>query len=485
MMHRIVSTTLFFCLLSVLAAPASAADAPARKPNFIVIVGDDLGYADVGCQGQSTDVKTPHIDSIAAGGVRFTSGYVSGAVCSPTRAGLMTGRYGTRFGFEQNPKGPHEEVGFGLPLDEVTLPQQLKKVGYATGMVGKWHLGHLKGMLPHERGFDSFFGFTGGLHRYINNEKPQADANAIQRNGVPVGEPEYLTDAFTREALSFIDASRDKPFFLYLPYNAVHTPQQAPPKYVSRFADVKDEKRKMMLAQLSAMDDGVGQVLAKLRERKIEKDTLVVFFSDNGGPTPGNGSLNNPFRGRKGQTLEGGIRIPFMMQWPGRLPEGKVDDRPVIQLDLFATLVAAARLSSPKSAGGELPAGKTLDGVDLIPVLTGQKSGDIHEALYWRFGPWHAMRAGKWKLQWSGEQSPRLFDVNADPAESKDLAAANPKVLEDLLARYKAWDATLMKPRWAGRTEGGVTDDPPGKPGESAADEHETRPVKRKAKKAQ
>jgi arylsulfatase A-like enzyme len=474
-MNRILSTALFVCLAFAVTAPASAADAAARKPNFIVIVGDDLGYADIGCQGQSKDVKTPHIDSIAAGGVRFTNGYVSGAVCSPTRAGLMTGRYGVRFGFEQNPKGPHEEAGFGLPLDEVTLPQQLKKVGYATGMVGKWHLGHLKGMLPHERGFDSFFGFAGGLHRYINNEKPQADANAIQRNGVPVGEPQYLTDAFTREALAFIDASGDKPFFLYLPYNAVHTPQQAPPKYVSRFADVADEKRKMMLAQLSAMDDGVGQVLAKLRERNIEKDTLVFFFSDNGGPTPGNASLNKPFRGRKGQTLEGGIRIPFMMRWPGHLPEGKVDDRAVIQLDVFPTVVAAA--------GGELPAGKTLDGVDLMPYLTGQKSGDMHDALYWRFGPWHAMRSGNWKLQWSGEQSPRLFDITADPTESKDLAAANPKVLEDLLASYKAWDATLMKPRWAGRLEGGVTDDPPGKPGESAQDEDAPRPAKGKAKK--
>jgi arylsulfatase A-like enzyme len=408
-------------------------------------------------------VKTPNIDSIAADGVRFTNGYVSCPVCSPTRAGLMTGRYQERFGFEQNPQGPRAQAAFGLPLDEVTLPQQLKKVGYATGMVGKWHLGSHKRMLPHERGFDSFYGFAGGAHKYINNQQPQTDDNAIQRNGTPVGEPEYLTDAFTREALAFINASGDKPFFLYLPYNAVHTPQQAPPKYLSRFADVKDEKRKLMLAQLAAMDDGVGEVLAKLRERKIEKDTLVVFFSDNGGPTLSNTSSNKPFRGRKAQTLEGGIRIPFMMRWPGRLPEGKVDERLVIQLDLFPTIVAAA--------GGELPTGKTLDGVDLMPYLTGQKSGEMHDALYWRFGPWHAMRSGNWKLQWSGEQQPRLFDIAADPAESKDLAAANPRVLEDLLARYKAWDATLMKPRWAGRLEGGPTDDAAGaKPGAAESD---------------
>jgi arylsulfatase A-like enzyme len=463
MMYRILSTAVFVALALLTTASSSrAADAPTRKPNFIVIVADDLGYADLGCQAQSKDVKTPHIDSIAAGGVRFTNAYVSCPVCSPTRAGLMTGRYQQRFGFEMNPKGPKEEVGFGLPLEEITLPQPLKKLGYATAAVGKWHLGHQKGMLPHERGFDSFFGFAGGAHRYINNKEPQTDANAIQRNGTPVGEPKYLTEAFTREALAFIDASADKPFFLYLPYNAVHTPPQAPPKYVAPFASVADEKRRMMLAQLACLDDGVGKILTRLRERKLERDTLVVFVGDNGGPTPGNGSLNTPFRGRKGQTLEGGIRVPFMMRWPGRIPEGKVDDRLVIQLDLFPTIVAAA--------GGELPSGKTLDGVDLLPFLTGEKSGDAHDALYWRFGPWRGMRSGNWKLQWAGEQQPRLFDVNADPAESKDLAAANPKVAQDLLARYNTWDATLMKPRWPGRLEGGPTEDPPGKAGASAAD---------------
>lgn len=445
-MKRIESLLLVvFGMLLSLAAFVSAQQQ--RKPNVVMIVADDLGYADLGCQNLSKDVKTPHIDSIAAGGVRFTNGYVSGPVCSPTRAGLLTGRYQQRFGFEQNPqRGAHDR--FGLPLDEILLPQQLKRAGYATGMFGKWHLGSNEGMQPHERGFDEFFGFTGGAHRYVNNQKPQVnESNAIQRNGKPVGETEYLTDAFTREAVSFIDRHKDEPFFLYLPYNAPHTPMQAPDKYLSRFPNEKDEKRRTFLAMMSAVDDGVGEVLAKLREHKLEEDTLVIFFSDNGGPTPGNASLNTPLRGRKGETLEGGIRVPFMMQWKGRIPAGKVDDRFIVQLDLFPTIVALA--------GGELPQGVTIDGKDLLPYLAEGNTDTIHETLYWRFGPRRAIRSGNWKLQWDGDETPRLYDLATDIGEANDLAAANPQVAERLMGEWKKWDAQLMKPRWPGRLEGG------------------------------
>ena len=441
----------FVAVVFALAWPAAGqgpASAPAgRKPNIVLIVADDLGYADVGCQGQSKDVRTPNIDSIAAAGVRFTSGYVSGPVCSPTRAALLTGRYQQRFGFEQNPRGAAEENLFGLPLDQITLPQQLKKAGYTTGMFGKWHLGHGKGMLPHERGFDEFFGFAGGAHGYFKNDQPQTGNNAIQRNGTPVGESEYLTDAFTREAVSFVERHKDAPFFLYLPYNAPHSPMQAPEKYLSRFPQEKDEKRRAFLAMLSAVDDGVGQVLAKLREHQLDERTLVIFMSDNGGPTLGNGSLNTPFSGRKGETLEGGVRVPFMMRWTGRLPAGRVDERVVIQFDLFPTILTLA--------GGEIPQDREMDGKDLLPYQADGNTDVIHESIFWRFGPRRGMRWGNWKLQWNGDETPRLHDLAKDVAEATDVTAANPQVAQRMLAEWRKWDAQLMKPRWPGRLEGG------------------------------
>lgn len=433
-------------VLWVMVCAVGAGAAEARKPNVVIIVADDLGWADVGVHQQSKDVKTPNIDALAAAGVRFTNGYVSGPVCSPTRAGMLTGRYQQRFGFEQNPLGPQEEIDFGLPLDEVTLPQQLKKAGYVTGMVGKWHLGTRAEMRPPKRGFDEFFGFLGGAHRYVNNDAPaHDDQNAIRRGDEPVGEKAYLTDAFTREAVSFIQRHKDQPFFLYLPYNAPHSPMQAPEKYLSRFAEVKDENRRAFLAMLSALDDGVGEIVKTLREQKLDENTLVIFFSDNGGP-PGNTSLNTPFRGTKGSTFEGGVRVPFMMRWKGKLPEGKVEDRMIVQLDLFPTILAAA--------GAELPQGKKLDGKDLVPYLTGKEQGTVHEALFWRFGPRRGMRAGDWKLQWNGEDPAALYNLADDPGESKNLAGAKPEVVEKLMGQYKDWDAELMDPRWPGRLEG-------------------------------
>lgn len=429
------------------AAAAWAEASRERGPNVVIIVADDLGYADVGCQGQSRDVRTPNIDSIAKAGVRFTNGYVSCPVCSPTRAGLMTGRYQQRFGFEQNPL--EKEIDrFGLPLDEITLPAQMKKAGYVTGMVGKWHLGDRPEFRPPKRGFDEFFGFVGGAHGYVNNKVAATkSANAIRRGDEPVGESAYLTDAFSREAVSFIERHKSEPFFLYLPYNAVHTPQQAPPKYVARFKNVKDKRRQMALAMLSALDDGVGRVLDKLREHKLEENTLVIFFSDNGGPTQANGSRNTPFRGHKGETLEGGIRIPFMMQWPGHLPAAKVDDRVIVQLDIFPTVLGVA--------GGDVPKDRTIDGKDLLPYLMGKNAEPVHNALYWRFGPRRAMLTGDWKLHWNGDEPPQLFDLAKDPGETNDLAAANAPVVERMMASWKEWDAQLMKPRWHGKLEGG------------------------------
>ena len=275
-----------------------------QRPNIILILADDLGYSGVGVQG-CADIPTPSIDSIAKNGVRFTHGYVSAPLCSPTRAGLMTGRYQQRFGHETNPgpisQGPPD---FGLSLDEPTIAERLKKLGYATGMFGKWHLGFQPQFHPTKRGFDEFYGFLGGGHSYIPGSRRMNDGS-IQRGTKPVEEKDYLTDALAREALSFIDRHKSEPFFVYLPFNAVHAPMEAGQKYLDRFENIKDDLRRTHAAMLSAMDDAIGGVLNKLRELNLEEKTLVIFLSDNGGPTPQTTSSNAPLRGFKAQALEG------------------------------------------------------------------------------------------------------------------------------------------------------------------------------------
>ncbi|MBL8213468.1 MAG: sulfatase [Bryobacterales bacterium] len=429
-----------------LAALGSAAAIPAfqtRKPNIVHIVADDLGYAEIGVQG-CKDIPTPAIDSIAKNGVRFTSGYVSCPVCSPTRAGLLTGRYQQRFGHELNP-GPatQAEENFGLPLDQVTLPQVLRDLGYRTGHVGKWHLGYKPEYHPNKRGFDESFGFPGGAHAYLDRRAAD-EQNAVNRNGTPVDEKAYLTDAFAREAVAFVDRHAKEPFYLYLPFNAVHAPLQATQKYLDRFANISDERRRTYAAMMVAMDDAIGAVLARLRHHRIEDDTLVIFHSDNGGPTMQTTSSNGPLHGFKGQTYEGGIRVPFLMQWKRRLKRGVVDDRPIISLDIFPTCVAAA--------GGKPAA--NLDGVDLLPYLTGARKEAPHEALFWRFGAQWAVRKGDWKLIESID-GVRLFHLTQDLGETKDLAAAEPGKAKELQAAYDAWNASNIAPRWGTRRAGG------------------------------
>jgi arylsulfatase A-like enzyme len=422
-----------------LKATASWAWIPARaalaRPNILFIAADDLGYADLGVQG-CRDVPTPNIDSIAANGVRFTDGYVSCPVCSPTRAGWLTGRFQQRFGHEFNP-GPAQQAdpNFGLPLSEVTLADQLNAAGYATGIVGKWHLGYRPEFHPQKRGFDEFFGFLGGAHPYL----PTPAAAPILRGTEPVEEPEYLTDAFAREALAFIERRRHQPFFLYLSFNAVHAPLQASQKYLARFSGIPDQRRRTFAAMLSAMDDAVGRVLRQLREYKLEDDTLIVFISDNGGPTNNTSSRNDPLRGYKGHLLEGGIRVPFLIQWKRRLPKGKVYPEPVIALDILPTVLAAA--------GAPMPA-KPLDGVNLLPYLTGESQGAPHVALYWRFGPQAAIRKGPWKMVRLSDGRPRLYNLAEDIGESRDLASTQPAKLKELLEDWEAWNRQLSPPRW-------------------------------------
>ncbi|MFM8892986.1 MAG: sulfatase-like hydrolase/transferase, partial [Planctomycetia bacterium] len=327
--------------------PAAPAAAAARRPNILVIVADDLGYADPGFQG-GRDIPTPNLDALAAGGVRCTSGYVSGPYCSPTRAGLLTGRYQQRFGHEFNPGPPSAaNIQVGLPPAEVTLADALRGAGYKTGLVGKWHLGHADRFLPQNRGFEEFFGFLGGAHSYLPAGRRDEGPTAIYRGREPVPEPEYLTRAFAREAVAFIDRHRTEPFFLLLTFNAVHGPLEKPADDAGRFASIQDGRRRTYASMLAELDTGVGRVLDAVARAGLTDDTLVVFISDNGGP-PGNASDNGRLRGHKASTWEGGIRVPFVVRWPGHLPAGATYDRPVIQLDVFPTALAAAGVAVPE-----------------------------------------------------------------------------------------------------------------------------------------
>lgn len=424
----------------------------AKPPNIVVIVADDMGYADLGVQG-SKDIPTPNIDALAASGIRFTDAYVSGPYCSPTRAGLMTGRYPERFGHEFN---FGVQPGLGLPVDQPTLADRLKAAGYRTGLFGKWHLGADSARHPLSRGFEEFFGFLGGAHSYF--ETAATAPTAIYEGRTPVSVHGYLTDTLAARAVDFIHRQRARPFFLYLAFNAVHTPMHATDGYLARFAQVSDTMRRTYAAMLSAMDDGVGRALAALRAEGLEGNTLIFFFSDNGGPTmlgtTINGSNNAPLRGSKRQTWEGGIRVPFIISWKGHLSAGKLDRRPIIQLDVLPTALAAA--------GAKLPPDWALDGVNLLPYLTGERAGPPHQALYWRLGDNLAVRQGDWKLVKSSEGPLRaadpdssktlvgaqLFNLSEDIGEQHDLAAAHPEKLRELATAWLSWNRQLAPPLW-------------------------------------
>jgi arylsulfatase A-like enzyme len=425
------------------------------KPNILVIVSDDHGYGDISANG-GKDIPTPHIDSIAKNGVRFTSGYVSCSFCSPTRAALLTGRYQQRFGHEFNP-GATLVAGkdIGLPLSETLLPQRLKTAGYKTGLVGKWHLGFERERLPMSRGFDEFFGFPGGSHSYIDSNA--VAGNPIMRGWEKVDEPAYLTDAFAREASAFIDRHAKAPWFLYLAFNAVHGPMHGAQRYAERFPQLSGG-RKTYATMLTAMDDAIGAVLARLRANGIEENTLVFFFADNGGPEGVNSSDNGPLRGVKGNAWEGGIRVPFVLQWKGTVPAGQTYDHPVIQVDVFPTALAAAGIAAS-------PEWK-LEGTNLLPYLRGEKKDAPHDALYWRFGEQMAIRRGDWKLVKSfagggvdqtadarrsvarDATGAQLYNLRADIGETTNLAAQEPAKVKELAAAWAEWNRQNVAPRW-------------------------------------
>lgn len=427
----------------------------ARPPNIVFLLADDLGYGELGCQGNH-EIPTPNIDSIASNGVRFTNGYVTAPFCTPSRAGLITGRYQTRFGHERNVTGKlNLDPRVGLPLSEKTMADRLRAGGYVTSVIGKWHLGASSQFHPFKRGFDEFYGFLheghfyfplpyrGALTRLRTNEPPYDEENPMMRGTDQVKETEYLTDAFAREATAFIDRNRNRPFFLYVPFNAIHSPMQAPVAALKKFEYIRDEQRRLFAAMIASMDEAVGAVLQKLRDTGLENDTLVIFLSDNGGPTEELTSSNAPLRGGKGQVFEGGIRIPYLVQWKSRIAAGRTVDDPVISLDLLPTMLEAAGLPSTNVR---------MDGVSLLPLLTNKVQHLSERALYWRYGANSALRRGDWKVvnQRSGNAEAKweLFDLSKDPAESTDLSVQQPLMLTRLRAEHRALNDQMVSPRW-------------------------------------
>lgn len=438
-------------------------------PNIVVVLADDLGYADVGVYG-SQIIRTPHIDALAARGVRFTEGYVSHPVCSPSRAGMMTGRYQQRFGWEFNPAGRDQQ--FGMAEREKTLGDRMQGVGYRTGLVGKWHLGVQDQHNPIHRGFSEYFGVREGGTTYFHEpiadmenagRPPHPRLNQIVRGTEPVVVREYLTDAFTREAVSFIERA-STPFFLFVSHITPHTPLQATRAYTKRYRHIEDPASRIYAAMVASLDDSVGDITAALRTRELLDDTLFVFLSDNGcAGYIGNACSNAPLRGFKRYHHEGGVRVPFLMSWPDVIPKESVYTEPVSSLDLLDTFLAAAGHEEASS-----------DSTNLLPYVTGVARDRPHEALYWRSGSTTAIRKGPWKLVrfpisrrsvdeldeakritppeegWN-TNAPHglatfLYNVTEDIAERNNLTDAYPDIVAELLSDLDRWRATLREP---------------------------------------
>ncbi len=460
--------------MASLPVPCSLNGAEAVKdsrPNIIVILTDDQGYADLGVQGSVTDIRTPHIDQLSASGVRCTSGYITAPQCSPSRAGLITGRHQARFGVEEIALCP-------LPLEEVTIAERLREAGYRTGFVGKWHLdvnplcaawlkdnlpnvrpakvgrgflvppGVAKRFSPQAQGFDDFY--SGELKRYDVNYSLDGVAVSPAQT---VEDPRFRVDVQSDAAVAFIEKNKDSDFYLHLCYYAPHVPLEATEDYLARFPGPMPERRRYGLAMISAIDDGVGRIIDKLKEHSLDQDTLIFFTSDNGAPLKGkrdlpisrpggawDGSLNDPLNGEKGTLLEGGIRVPFLVSWPGKLPADRVYERPVSSLDFAATALAVAGR----------PHDDVLDGVNLIPYLCGEGESDPHDELHWRFWGQTAVRAGDWKLvRLGGGQTEMLYDLSSDIGETKNLIDEHPEIAQRLRESIARWESQMVpaKPR--------------------------------------
>ena len=443
----------FFLTLIILSGLLLTAQQDNDKPNLIVIMTDDMGYADVGFNG-CKDIPTPNIDSIAYNGAHIVNGYVSFPVCGPSRAGFITGRYQDRFGFTTNPTiDPTNDIA-GLPLDEKTIAEVLHKEGYKSAIVGKWHLGTHPNFHPLKRGFDYFYGFLSGGHNYFMNQLTIENLENVKskwawyktklRENHKTLEFEdyktdYLTDELSEAGLRFINkqAENNQSFFLFLAYNAPHTPMHATEKYLSRFPDIQDKKRKTYAAMVSAVDDGVGNVLRTLKDNGIEENTLIVFLSDNGG-AHNNASQNTPLRGTKGSVYEGGLRVPFAMQWKGVIPANTSYEESVSSLDIMASIVDILDIkTNPK---------KPLDGVNIIPYLTGKKKGAPHEYLFWRKWEQNAMAAinADYKLlKVKKNAETEFYNLKKDVSEKENIKGSNSKKVQEIQKEWDKWNVQL------------------------------------------
>ncbi len=468
-------------LFGIAIANSGVADTSRSQPNIVLLIADDLGYGELGCQG-NPEIPTPFIDQLAESGVRCTQAYVTAPNCSPSRAGLLSGRIPTRFGYEFNPIGArNEELGAGMPSEERLLPELLHDQGYTTALIGKWHLGGTASYHPQRHGFDEFFGFTHEGHYFVpppwsgttimlrrkalpqtaigsrymvseeliytshmGNDEPDYDANnPIVRVGQPVTEEEYLTDALAREACDFIDRFQSSPFFLCVTFNAVHSPLQAKNETLTKFGHIEDIHRRIFAAMLSDLDKAVGRITEKLDNCQIREDTLIIFLSDNGGPTKELTSSNLPLRNGKGSMYEGGFRVPFIYNWPGRLAEGKVCDQVLTSLDILPTALAAAGA----------PAAQGKDGLNVLSTLEDLSQPLPERTLYWRQGHRAALRRGDWKVvsprREQNRKGPRvweLYNVASDIAETRNLAAQEPDRLEALVEAWEKLDAKMREP---------------------------------------
>lgn len=416
-----------------------------KKPNFLIILIDDLGYQELSCYCEKNPLfLTPNIDQIAKNGIRMTNGYVTAAICAPSRAGLLTGRYQERFGFYDNCDSEN-----GLPPNEKLFGDYLKFAGYTTGIIGKWHLGWKKKDNPLNRGFDEFFGFQGGFHDYfktdLGHDNFKGQSYHPMLNGFePVITKKYLTEEFTDRAIDFITRHSQQPFCLYLPYNAIHSPDQAPRKYLERFNNGKTPFDRRC-AMINCLDDQIGRLTNTINKLNIADNTIIFFISDNGG-------VNNlPLRSGKGSFYDGGLRVPFIISWPGTLQKGITYDRPVISLDVMATILSVSGVGFPKD--------RELDGVNLMDFLTGQNKSVPHHILHWASTPWtpgatvrFAIRKDNWKLvrEQAVEDNYELYNLAEDISETNNLLQQKKEIAQELIKLHQDWykkmPASLLSP---------------------------------------
>ena len=438
-MTRFITTTFLLTLISI--SFTVFAQNKDQKPNFILIVADDLGFADLSLNG-SKQIPTPNIDRLAEEGINFIQGYVSAPVCSPSRAGLLTGRNQVHFGHDNNMGG--SQPGFdpqylGLPHSETTIANRLKKLGYFNGLIGKWHLGDEPQFHPLKRGFDEFWGYTGGGHDYFTSEpNGKGYKSPIECNYKTPQPITYITDDKGDECVDFIKRHKNEPFFLFASFNAPHAPMHATEADLELFNHIKNEKRRKNCAMVYRLDVNIGRIMETVEKEGLAENTLIVFISDNGGPVDSNASINAPLNGQKGILLEGGIRVPFIMNWKGKLAFGKTYENPVISLDFAATFF--------ELAGGEVTDDVKFDGVNLMPFLTNIINGVPHKSMNWRFTISAAIRDGNWKLVRLPERFPMLYDLSKDISEQNNVAFENLERTKSMLKKLGDWDVSQPHP---------------------------------------